>query len=156
MRFAPRATATGLALVAASACGGGDVVPDTDAAETGLSIYQAIAVEPVLDDVAALYLTIRNGGEEEDTLVAVRTGSAGRAEIHDQVPDGEMVHMRSREYVVVPANGAVVFAPGGLHVMLMELVQPVAAGDTLVVDFHFASGDTITARVPVVTYGDLP
>lgn len=156
MRLAPRATATGLALAAASACGGGDVVPATDAAETGLSIYQAIAVEPVLDDVAALYLTIRNGGEEEDTLVAVRTGSVGRAEIHDQVPDGEMVHMSLREHVVVPANGAVVFAPGGLHVMLMELVQPFAAGDTLVVDFHFASGDTRTARVPVVTYGDLP
>jgi hypothetical protein len=130
------------------------VVPDTDAA--GLSIYQAIVVEPVLDDVAALYLTIRNGGAEEDTLLAVLTGSAGRAEIHDQVPNGEMMHMRSREYVVVPANGVVVFAPGGLHVMLMELVRPVAAGDTLVVDFHFASGSTRTARVPVVTYGDLP
>ncbi|TDJ52874.1 MAG: copper chaperone PCu(A)C [Gemmatimonadetes bacterium] len=156
MSLAPRATATGLALAAASACGGGDAVPDIDAAATGLSIHHAIAVEPVLDDVAALYLTIRNGGAEEDTLLVVQTGSSGRAEIHDQVRDGEMVHMRSREYVVVPANGAVVFAPGGLHVMLMELVQPFAAGDTLVVDFHFASGDTRTARVPVVTYGDLP
>jgi len=151
-----RAAATGLAAAAAWACGGQDAVPRADDADTGLTISHAIAVEPVLDDVAALYLTIRNGGAEEDTLVAVQTVIAGRAEIHDQMPDGDMVHMRLRERVVVPAEGTLVFAPGGLHVMLMELTAPVVAGDTLVVDFRFARGGTRTARVPVVAYGDLP
>ena len=68
----------------------------------GSRLAQAVAVEPVLGDVAALYLTIQNGGAEEDTLVAVQTVIAGRAEIHDQMRDGEMVHMRPREQVIVP------------------------------------------------------
>ena len=156
MTPAGRAAATGLAAIAAWACGGQDAVPWADSADAGLTISQTIAVEPVLDDVAALYLTIRNGGAEEDTLVAVQTAIAGRAEIHDQVRDGEMVHMRPREQVIVPADDAVVFAPGGLHVMLMELTAPIVAGDTLVVDFLFARGGSLTARVPVVSYGDLP
>ena len=156
MRHATRAVATGLAAAAAWACGGQDAATHDDSADAGLSIRQAIAVEPVLDDVAALYLTIRNGGAEDDTLVAVHSASAGRAEIHDQMRDGDMVHMRPQEHVVVPADDAVVFAPGGLHVMLMELTAPVVAGDTLVVEFRFSRGGTLTARVPVVTYGDLP
>jgi len=156
MTFAAGATTVGLVLVAASGCGGRDAVPNAGSADTGLSIRHAIAVEPVLDDVAALYLTIGNGGTEDDTLVAVQTVSAGRAEIHDQMRDGDMVHMRPREHVVVPADDVVAFAPGGLHVMLMELTEPVAEGDTIVVDFRFAGGGTLTARVPVVSYGDLP
>jgi copper(I)-binding protein len=156
MRVAARATTTGLILVAASACGEQDTTLHTESGDTGLSIHRAVAVEPVLDDVAALYLTIRNGGTEDDTLVAVQTVSAGRAEIHDQMRDGDMVHMRPRAHVVVPADDTVVFVPGGLHVMLMELTEPVAAGDTIVVDFRFTRGGTHTARVPVVSYGDLP
>jgi copper(I)-binding protein len=156
MKLGTRAVAVGLAAVATLGCSGQDAVPSGDSADEGLTIRQAIAVEPVLDDVAALYLTIRNGGAKEDTLVAVLTAIAGRAEIHDQMRDGDMVHMRPRESVVVPADEAVVFAPGGLHVMLMEIKAPVVAGDTLEVDFRFASGGTRTARVPVVAYGDLP
>lgn len=156
MTLAIRASAAGLALAAAWSCGGPDAEPHAGSVDTGLSIHQAVAVEPVLDDVAAVYLTIQNRGADEDTLVAVQSVSAGRAEIHDQVRDGEMVHMSPREFVVVPPDDEVILAPGGLHVMLLELREPPVAGDTIVIDFRFVRGGTRTVRVPVVSYADLP
>src|SRR3546814_982987 len=57
-------------------------------------------------------------------LVAVETPVAGRAETHRTVRDGDVMRMEPAEIVEVPAGAQVEFAPGGLHIMLMDLKQP--------------------------------
>src|SRR3546814_3460257 len=79
---------------------------------------------------AAAYGTLVNTGSEAMRLVAVETPVAGRAETHRTVRDGDVMRMDPAEIVEVPAGAQVEFAPGGLHIMLMDLPQPPTTHDS--------------------------
>lgn len=135
-----------------AACGGQEAVPQGN---DPISVESPVIVQPVLDDVAAMYLTINNDGTQPDTLVSVSTGVAGRAEFHRQMADGAMVSMEPVAEVVIPGGEGKSLEPGGLHIMLQELTRAPAAGDTIEVILTFRRAGDIALRVPVVTYGDL-
>lgn len=63
------------------------------------------------------------------TLVGISTPVAGVAEIHEMKMDGGMMKMRAIPRLDVPAGKPVSLAPGGYHVMLMDLKQPLKKGD---------------------------
>ncbi|MDY7105311.1 MAG: copper chaperone PCu(A)C [Actinomycetota bacterium] len=62
--------------------------------------------------------------------------------------DGAMT-MQPVESLELPAGEAVVMEPGGYHVMLLELAEPLEAGGTfdLVLDFETAEDETISVEV---------
>jgi len=71
------------------------------------------------------FLTISNGGAEADRLVGASTKTARTTEIHEMKMEGDMMKMRALpEGVEIPAGGTVELKPGGYHVMMMGLVQP--------------------------------
>ena len=79
--------------------------------------------------VGAAYVTLRNRGREPERLVAVRAGVARAAELHGTTTTAEGVaRMRPVEAVEIPAGGRVSLAPGGLHVMLVDLAAPLVEG----------------------------
>ena len=51
--------------------------------------------------------------------------------------------------VVIPAGSSHVFAPGGDHVMLMGLTEPLDAGATLGLTLSFERAGEIRIEVPV-------
>ena len=53
----------------------------------------------------------------------------------------------------IPAKGSVLLAPGGLHVMLMGLPQPLKAGTTLPLTLNFEKAGTVTLDVPILAPG---
>ncbi|MDR2990902.1 MAG: copper chaperone PCu(A)C [Burkholderiaceae bacterium] len=62
-------------------------------------------------------------------LVAVRSPIAGVAQIHRMAMEGGVMRMREVEGgLPLPAGQTVELAPNGLHLMLMDLKQPVATG----------------------------
>jgi copper(I)-binding protein len=63
-------------------------------------------------------------------LVAVQSPVAGVSQIHRMSMEDGVMRMREVEGGVLPlpAGQAVTLAPGGLHLMLMDLKQPVATG----------------------------
>jgi copper(I)-binding protein len=87
--------------------------------------------------VAAAYLTIDNAGGGADRLLGASSDAAGRVEVHETRRDGEVMRMRKAEPLDIPAGERVVFGPGGLHVMLMELKEPLRQGDTLSLTLRF-------------------
>jgi uncharacterized protein YcnI/copper(I)-binding protein len=104
--------------------------------------------------VGAGYLTIRNTGNAPDTLVAVETSVAGRGEIHDMtMTDGVMRMRRLADGVEIPAGGSVALKPGGMHLMLMELKQPLVAGEKVTVKLTFKSGASGEVVLPVQSLG---
>jgi copper(I)-binding protein len=117
-----------------------------------ISVLDAYAAEPVTLDVAAVYLTIRNNTGEADTLVGVETPIAAMANLHRMVGPSGAPQMRAVSGAEIPAHGQLQLRPGGLHLMLMNLVTLPHAGDTVDLSLEFQHAGTIAVRVPVLSY----
>ena len=57
--------------------------------------------------------------------------------------------MRQVKDIPVPAGGQAKLEPGGLHVMLIDLKQPLKAGDTVPLTLRFDDGGKQLVNVPV-------
>ena len=92
----------------------------------------------------AAYFTL-HGGAADETLIAVASPRARRAELHESMANG----MRPTASVPLPAGGIVAFAPGGRHVMLFDLDPRLPPGSSAPLTLRFADGRTLgtTARV---------
>ena len=100
----------------------------------------------------AVYFTVLS--TQSDTLerIDVPESIADHTEIHETVTDanGAMAMQEMKTGVGLDPGTAVAFAPGGKHVMLVDLVQPLVAGDTFDVTLEFAQADSITLPVAVL------
>jgi copper(I)-binding protein len=97
----------------------------------------------------AAYLTVTNRGTEPDRLVAAATPAAGKVELHTTVRDGEVLRMREMPAVDLKPGEAVTFAPGGMHVMLIGVREPLKAGQSfpLTLRFEKAGEQQVTVAV---------
>ena len=86
-------------------------------------------------------------------LVGVATPVAGVAEVHEMKMDGDTMKMRAIPGIDLPARQAVELKPGGYHLMLMDLKQPIQAGSSvpLTLTFEDAKGvkSTLALQAPV-------
>lgn len=103
----------------------------------------------------AAYFTLQ-GGAQADTLLAVSTPAALRAELHETLDHQGMKSMRPAGDVAVPAGGKVEFAPGGRHVMLFDLGPNVKPGTRVPLALAFAGGKRLEVQAQVVGAGDPP
>jgi copper(I)-binding protein len=70
-------------------------------------------------------------------LVGVSTPVAGVAELHEMKMDGDVMRMRPVRMLDLPAGRTIELKPGGYHLMLMDLKQPLAVGSTVPLTLHF-------------------
>jgi len=70
-------------------------------------------------------------------LVAVASPVAGAVEIHNMKMEGNVMKMFAVDGIDLPANRTVKLAPGGYHVMLMDLKQTLKAGDRVPLKLTF-------------------
>jgi uncharacterized protein YcnI/copper(I)-binding protein len=135
---------------------------DKASAETGSVKIGTLEIEGAFSrataegaKVGAGYLTIRNTGTAADTLLSVETPVAARGEIHDMgmTDEGVMRMRRLAEGIEIPAGGSVELKPGGKHLMLMDLKEPLKAGTTVTLKLIFKSGATGEVQLPVRPLG---
>jgi hypothetical protein len=90
-------------------------------------------------------------------LVEVQASVAGVAELHEMAMEGTTMTMRALPGIELPAGKAVELKPGGLHVMLMDLKQPLKAGDTvsltLVVEGQDKKRESVAVKAQVRAAG---
>jgi len=102
---------------------------------------------------AAVYLTIQNNGVETDILTMVKTPVAEMSEVHkSEVKDG-IARMSPAGQVEIAAGSSINLEPGGLHIMLMKLKQPVKKGDSISMILLFENAGPIDVVVPVYGIG---
>ena len=99
-------------------------------------------------------ITSTQGGR----LVSVSSSVAGVAEVHEMAMEGSVMRMRALPGGLdLPAGKAVELKPGGYHVMLMDLKQPLNNGDQVPVTLVFEGADkkreTVDLKVPVKQLG---
>jgi len=96
--------------------------------------------------VAGVYLQLES--DVKARLVGVRTAAAKSAEVHEMSHAGGVMRMRRLESLDLPAGEPIDLHPGGLHIMLLDIHQPLQVGQrvplTLIVE---AAGKRV--EVPV-------
>ena len=88
-------------------------------------------------------LTARDG----QRLVGVSSPVAGVAQIHEMKMDGNVMTMRPAGAIDLPAGKTVELKPGGLHLMLMDLKQPLAAGSSVPLTLLLKNGKGVESKV---------
>ncbi len=151
-----------IAPLALAACGGDDPITIEG---------QWARTSPAMASMGAAYMDITSSEGDQLVGVSVPASIAARAEIHEMVPadmpmddsmdesmdDGEMemdmgaMVMQQIMALDLPAGETVSLEPGGYHVMLIDLAEPLAEGDTFNVTLDFAEADDLTVEVVVRT-----
>jgi len=104
-------------------------VPSAWAAKVGIDEAWARATVPG-QPVGAVYMVIETDADAR--LVSVSSPVAERVEVHEMKMDGGVMRMREVEGGLdLPKGQAVSLQPGGLHLMLMDLKKPIAAGEVI-------------------------
>ena len=101
--------------------------------------------------VGAGYLTIVNTGKRADRLLSVSSSVAQTSEIHEMSMDGGIMRMRALPAgILIPAGQAVALAPGGFHLMLIGLRQPLKAGERVPAVLRFERAGAVTVELAVL------
>lgn len=103
-----------------------------------------------------VYMVLRNTGTSTDRLVGVSTPVAQKAELHTHIKDGELVRMRQVEAIELVSSTSVALEPGGLHVMLIGLKQPLVKDQPFPLTLVFEEAGPVVVQVYVHAMTDLP
>lgn len=101
--------------------------------------------------VGAAYLTLTS--PVADQLTGASSPVAGAVQVHEMQMDGAVMRMREVSSVDLPPAKAVALAPGGYHIMLMDLHGPLTIGQTFPLHLTFAHGAPADVQVVVQPVG---
>jgi periplasmic copper chaperone A len=96
-----------------------------------------------------VYMIVMNHGAADDDLTGLSTPIADKAEMHRTVTENGVSRMEAVADLPVKANEAATFGPGGLHVMLTGLKQPLKLSDSFPLTLTFAKAGAVTVTVSV-------
>jgi hypothetical protein len=97
------------------------------------------------------YLTIENTSTEDDRLISATSPIAGTTQVHEMAMEGDVMKMRHlADGLIIPAGQTIVLAPGGLHIMLMNLKGKLVEGETITITLTFEKAGTVDVQLPVL------
>ncbi|MFM7585163.1 MAG: copper chaperone PCu(A)C [Caldilinea sp.] len=106
---------------------------------------------PLPGGTSAIYFTVLNGLDQPVQLVSAASPAARAVETHETVAEeGVMKMIPLPDGYPVPAGTTLTLQPGGKHIMLIDLVEPLAPGDTIELTVTFDNGQVFELNVPVL------
>lgn len=102
---------------------------------------------------AFLTLSIATG---EDKLLSASSPVAEKVELHNHIMEDGIARMRAVDAIPVIAGTPTALKPGGLHLMLMGLKQPLKEGETIPLTLRFEKAGEVAVTVPVKAAGMRP
>jgi copper(I)-binding protein len=113
-------------------------------AAAGVLVVRDPWVKAADKGMTAAFGTLVNDGDADVTITSAST-EVSPMELHEMsMQDGKMVMRAKPGGIVIKAKSKHVLEPGGDHLMMMDLKQPVRAGDELSFTLTFADGRTQT------------
>jgi uncharacterized protein YcnI/copper(I)-binding protein len=104
--------------------------------------------------VAAGYVTIANTGTDTDRLIGGSFPVSARVEVHDMtMTDGVMKMRELADGLEIKPGATVTLAPGGLHLMMMDLKQPVEVGAPIKAQLKFEKAGPVDVEFTVSPIG---
>jgi copper(I)-binding protein len=106
-----------------------------------------------LAKTGAAYFSITNHSEHPVILssVSVDKSIAMKAEIHTTVMNDNMMQMQElTDGIKINAGSMVELSPGGIHVMIMGLEDPLNKGESVSINLHFSDGSHLLKSFPII------
>lgn len=126
-------------ILSLSACG----------AHGDMEVHSAWVRPTAQGENAGVYLTLHNHSSEDDELVGASSSAADVVEIHESKMVNDVMQMNMIGSVPIAAEEEIVFAPGGLHVMLIGVKEELVLGEHIGVVLHFKNHEDIVVNVHV-------
>jgi hypothetical protein len=100
------------------------------------------------------FLTIENRGSTPDKLIGASADGAGKIEVHEMTTTNGVMKMRPVEGgLTIDPGKTVKLAPGGYHLMMMDLKAPLKQGDKLPVTLQFEKAGKVAVTFDVQGVG---
>jgi len=100
------------------------------------------------------YLTIENKGSTPDRLIGGSADVADKVEVHEMAMNNGVMTMRPLDKgLVIEPGKTVKLAPGGYHLMLLDLKSPLKQGDKLPVTLEFEKAGKVSLSLDVQSIG---
>lgn len=151
----PSLALTAIAALALAGCSTPASGPEATAAPAGDSVEMENGwVKAAESGMSAAFGELENSGSNEITVVSVETEASSALELHETVENeaGEMMMREKTGGFTIPAGDSLVLEPGGNHIMLMDLTNPIAAGDEITFTLTFSDDSTYEFTVPAKDY----
>ncbi|KHL19396.1 UNVERIFIED_CONTAM: hypothetical protein LK11_02530 [Mumia flava] len=142
-----------LAVTALAACGDDSSAADAGDQASSVSI-QDPWVKAVDSGATAAFGIVTNDGDADVTITGADSEVAGTTQLHETTmsDDGGMSMQEMEGGLTVGAGEDHALEPGGDHVMLMELTEPLEPGAEVEVTLTFADDSQTTFTAPVRSY----
>lgn len=101
----------------------------------------------------AAYMVLKNNGSTDDKLIGAESDVAKKTQIHTAEMKDGMMNMHRVEFILVPGGGSAELKPGGYHVMMMGLKQPLKEGREVHITLKFENAGEIKVTAPVKKAG---
>jgi copper(I)-binding protein len=100
------------------------------------------------------YITIENMGTAPDRLIGGSADIAGSVQVHEMSMDGGVMKMRPLDKgLAIEPGKTVKLAPGGYHLMMMDLKSPLKKGDKLPITLEFEKAGKVQVSLDVEGVG---
>ena len=104
--------------------------------------------------IAGAYLTIENRGSTPDRLVGGSGTVAAKVEVHEMAMKNGVMTMRSLDKgLAIEPGKTVKLAPGGYHLMLFDLKNPLKQGDKVPLTLEFEKAGNVNLSFEVQGVG---
>ena len=155
--------AFGLALISAcseapqqsateQAASSNDIAASTVSAGESIVVSEAwVRAVPEVSKTTAAFMQIDNISDADIAIIGAASEAAAIVELHTHVTDERGIHrMEAVDMITIPAGESVVLAPGDLHIMLIDLVSPIASGDLISIELLFDDNSATVITMPVM------
>lgn len=102
------------------------------------------------------YLVIQNNGAADKLISASAADVSSTVELHLMKLEGDVMRMRQVDAIDIGAGKTVQLQPGGYHLMLMGLKEPLKAGEHFPLTLRFEKAGEVTVDVKVEGRGGKP
>lgn len=146
------AAATAIALSACSTAAKPDSTPSVDAA-SAVTVHDGW-VKAADSGMSAAFGELINSSDQDVTLVSAESPASPELELHETVENeaGESMMRQKEGGFLIPAGGSLTLMPGGSHIMLMGLSEPIVAGDEIAFTLRFSDDSTTELSIPAKDY----
>jgi len=103
------------------------------------------------------YLSVKNTGKTPDRLISVSSPAAEAVQVHEMKMEGNVMRMRELDGPLeIKPGETVTLAPGGMHLMMMGLKEPLKQGEKVPLTLVFEKAGKIDVELVVVAMGASP